>query len=82
MVKLLLEFHKLIAGILGEAAFLLWGLDKPMLTFASKEPADPNTESYSLSRDWKLALTASGRMLSGSTWTDTERLAWKRGNRR
>ena len=28
MVKLLLEFYELIAGILGEAAFPLWGLDR------------------------------------------------------
>ena len=27
VVKLLLEFYELIAGILGEAAFSLWGLD-------------------------------------------------------
>ena len=28
MVELLLEFYELIAGILGEAAFPLWGLDR------------------------------------------------------
>ena len=28
MVELLLEFHELIAGILGEVAFPLWGLNR------------------------------------------------------